>query len=67
MYRTFKEGFRVQDHLHTGFTQLAITTAFVLVTIHILRASAGWLAAQDGAMAQSAGKTIGSLVTFTAP
>jgi hypothetical protein len=57
----------MQDHLHTGFTQLAITTAFVIVAIHVLRASAGWLAARDGALAQSTGKTIGSLVTFTAP
>jgi len=55
----------MQDHLHTGFVQLAITTGFVIVAIHVLRASAVWLAARDGEFAQSSGRVIGSLVTFS--
>jgi hypothetical protein len=55
----------MQDHLHTGFVQLAITTGFVIVAIHILRAGAVWLSARDSDLAQSSGKIIGSLVTFS--
>lgn len=55
----------MQDHLHTGFVQLAITTAFVIVAIHALRFGATWLTSQDNDLAQSSGRIIGSLVTFS--
>lgn len=55
----------MQNHLHTGFVELAITTGFVLVAIHVLRAAGVWLSARDSDMAQTSGKIIGSLTTFS--
>lgn len=55
----------MQDHIHTGFVQLAITTAFVIVAIHVLRGTAVWLSDQGNDVAQSAGRVMGALVTFS--
>lgn len=55
----------MQDHIHTGFVQLAITTAFVIVAIQVLRGSAVWLSARDNDLAVSAGKVLGALTTFS--
>lgn len=55
----------MQDHIHTGFVQLAITTAFVIVAIHVLRGTAVWLADRDNDFAQSSGRVLGGLVTFS--
>jgi hypothetical protein len=55
----------MNDHLHTGFLQLFIGAMATIVIIHAIRMTATYLASQENAAAQSAGKVLGGVVTFS--